>query len=828
MKITLRILQFIVLAALVSPSAFGAEQGSVKIIRDGYGVPHIYADKTYGLFYGYGYAVAQDRLFQIEMIRRSAMGTVAEVLGPDYLSFDKNIRSSYDLRSIRAQVEALPKERRDILDGYAAGMNAWIAEVEKAPGKYLPREYSDFGFTPSHWTAVDVAMVFVGAIAHRFSDFNTELENLAYLNDLIARHGKETGWQIFNQTNWINDPTAPTTVPGRNAGKFSERQDMPTHLAGLGGSTKQKLILDKDGSYFHGTEEQAADYRARELASSGLSGPAGYPSASNIWVVGKNKAKGVNGVLLNGPQFGWITPSYVYNVGLHGAGYDLVGNAYFASPAVFFGRNDKISWGSTAGMGDTVDIYAEKLNPANPREYHYNGAYKSMDKRLEVIKVKDSTPVTIEVLSTVHGAVEQMDEANGVAYSRKRTWEGRELETLMAFVDENTATDWDSFMEAASRCAVSVNWYFLDQAGNIGYAIGGHYPERPAGQDPRLPASGTGDMEWQGMKPFSTNAQVYNPDTGYIVNWNNKPSDDWDNADPWYFIWTKADRVNALSRELEAKDRLTVKEVEKVNEAGSFADVNVRFFLPHLERAVAELPDDAPEKRLVRLLTDWDKQWTDKNRDGYYDSPANAIMHQWLTLMLEKTLKDDVGGKFFYFYASPGYATEPMTASVNVSPGARVLFNALQGKAAGVPQVYDFFNGEDKDMLIRRALTETRSALSNRFGGNADDWLLPVAKQIFRAYNFYGIPQTTPEHARAAYINMNRGSENNVVVMTDKGITSKDVVAPGQSGFIAPDGTEDKHFNDQMGLYESFRYKPLPFSEKEVKKAAKSSIVLEY
>ena len=361
-----KILSVLAISMALGATSAAAESGSVKIVRDGYGVPHIYADETYGLFYGYGYAVAQDRLFQIEMIRRSAMGTVAEVLGPDYLSFDKKIRASYDLRSIKAQVAALPKERRDILDGYAAGMNAWIKEVEKAPEKWLPREYTDYGFTPSKWTAEDVAMVFVGAIAHRFSDFNTELENLAYLNDLIARHGKETGWQIFNQTNWINDPTAPTTVPGRNAGRVAEMREMPTHLAGLQGSSTQKLLLDKDARYFDGSEEEAEAYRARELASTGLSGPAGYPSASNIWIVGKNKAKGVNGVLLNGPQFGWITPSYVYNVGLHGAGYDLVGNAYFASPAVFFGRNDKISWGSTAGMGDTVDIYAEKLNPPIP------------------------------------------------------------------------------------------------------------------------------------------------------------------------------------------------------------------------------------------------------------------------------------------------------------------------------------------------------------------------------------------------------------------------------------------------------------------------------
>ena len=201
----------------------GGKRVDATIYRDDYGVPHIYAQDAYSLFYGFGYAVAADRLFQMEMSKRTVLGTVAEVLGKDYLEFDKSVRSNYSPASIEAQYEALPAAPKDIFDGYAAGMNARIDEV-MANRDLLPIEYTEFGFVPSRWSPIDVIMVFVGTMANRYSDFNTEIANLTLLQYLRTTKGADTGWKMFNQLKWENDPTAPTTVPPGTDARGPEAQ----------------------------------------------------------------------------------------------------------------------------------------------------------------------------------------------------------------------------------------------------------------------------------------------------------------------------------------------------------------------------------------------------------------------------------------------------------------------------------------------------------------------------------------------------------------------------------------------------------------------------
>jgi penicillin amidase len=167
---------------------------SVKIYRDTYGVPHVFADSNYGVYFGYGYAVAQDRLFQMEMLKRTAQGRVAEVLGVDYLELDKKLRTQYNHDLVTQQVESLSAKDLDILAGYAAGVNAYLEELAQgdAMATDLPKPFYDLDFQPTRWTAFDVASIFVGSIAHRYADFNSERDNLAFLRAMEARHGKAT------------------------------------------------------------------------------------------------------------------------------------------------------------------------------------------------------------------------------------------------------------------------------------------------------------------------------------------------------------------------------------------------------------------------------------------------------------------------------------------------------------------------------------------------------------------------------------------------------------------------------------------------------------
>ncbi|MEY5098048.1 MAG: hypothetical protein RJA36_767 [Pseudomonadota bacterium] len=827
-------------AVAKEPPAKSLRSGQVRILRDAHGMPHVYASTTSDLFYGYGYAVAQDRLFQMEMARRSTQGKVAAVLGEKFVAFDRSIRGNFSPERIQAQLDALPRAERDILGGYAAGMNAWIAQVRREPAKLMPKQFTELGFEPADWTAYDVAMIFVGTMANRFSDMNGEIDNLALLTALDERHGRDTAWQIFNQLKWQVDPKAPTTVAPEE-GSYQHtpvpaERSLAYALPRYDGTPPmlERLALDPaDRSLLDATPQGNRSALLAQIEATGVQGSAGFPTTSNMWIVGRDKARGAKSILVNGPQFGWFAPAYTYGIGLHGAGFDIVGNTPFAYPCILFGHNGRISWGSTAGVGDGVDIFAEKLDPADSTRYWHDGQWKRMEKRSETIEIKGSAPVTLDVYRTVHGLVTKVDAKNGVAYAKARTWEGFEIQSLLAWTHKGQARNWNEWKAQAERHALTINWYYTDREGNIGYAHTGFYPQRRPGHDPRLPVTGTGEMDWLGRLPFASNPQVYNPRQGYIANWNNSPMKGYPSTDLFAVMWTQSDRLT----ELEARLREKLQRDGGIDADGmwsllkptSLADVNLRHFLPFLQRAVATLPADDPRARRVAWLAKWNGMNSDEQGRGSYDHAGGALLDAWLRAMLKATLAQDLPGDFFKWYASAGYATPaaPNGGSVNVSPGGKVLFNVLAGAAAGVPQKHDFLHGRPQAEVVLEALDAAWAELSPRYGEDLDAWRVPVAPLAFMSNNFFGVPQGSADEARRVAVTMNRGTENNMTVFTDRGVRAFDVVAPGQSGFIAPDGTASPHARDQFDLYVNFGNKPVWFTDKEVQRNSSSVLRLQ-
>lgn len=809
--------------SLITPTIAGDRiktnvKDGVLIIRDKYGVPHIYSENIYGLYYGYGYAIATDRLFQMEMAKRTVLGKVSEVLGSAYINFDKSIRSNYSPLSIQKQLQALPKKYKDIFEGYAAGMNARITEALANSDTLLPKQFIDYGFLPTYWTAFDVAMIFVGTMCNRFADFNTELDNLAFLNYLEGVYGSEVGWKIFNQTKWVNDPGAPTTIMAEDL-KIG-RKTFPNKLV-KPFQTKENLIT------LLNSEDERLDQEKKLLENIGLSFLSGRILTSNLWMIGRKKiSDGTGSILMNGPQFGWYVPAYVYEVGLHAPGIDIIGNTPFGYPVILFGHNKHIAWGSTAGLGDLIDIYEERLNPNNKYQYWFNGEWRDMEKRTETIIVKEGEPVTVDIYRTIHGFVIKFDETNNIAYSKKRSWEGFEIESLIGWIESNWAENYWQWRKAASKMALNINWYYADRKGNIGYIYTGKYPLRREGHDWRLPVPGTGEMEWLGFLPFDQNPQVYNPKQGYIVNWNNKPAPNWNDPDMYWLVWGSADRVKVIIDELEAKERFTKDEIWEMNRRISHIDLNIAYFLPFLEKAVEGLPLSSPEVQAVSLMKNWDRYRWDLDKDGKYDSPAQTIFEKWLSIMLKNTFQDDLG-PFFGRFSFAGYPASPPTGSTNVQTGVKILYHALLGENSTIPNEYDFFNGVDPLLIVLNSLKETIASLTIQYGtSDMNQWLLPVIPQKFFHKNFAGIPQAKPEEELILPINMNRGTENHMVVLKPWGIEGVDVCPPGQSGFIAPDGTKDAHYSDQMGLYENFESKPMLFHFNEVLENIESVIYL--
>lgn len=808
--------------------------GTVTIRRDSFGVPHVYANSEFGLFYGYGYSVAQDRLFQMEMARRSTQGTVAEVLGDKFLAFDKATRANYWPASIHAQIAHLPKADRDILEGYAAGMNAWLEKLKADPDRLMPKQFRDFGFEPSPWTAFDVAMVFVGTMANRFSDFNTELDNLALRTALIDKHGDAKGREIFDQLKWIVDPETPTTIApeeGEYAVKLAQPQaadeaakyalprydDVPPSFA--------RLAKTPDGALAGGSADTQRELLLAELGTLGMTGQAGFPAASNMWIIGRKLAKGAHSILLNGPQFGWFAPAYTYGIGLHGAGFDLVGNTPFAYPSVLFGTNGKISWGSTAGFGDGVDIFVEKLDPADPLRYQHKGEWRTMEKRTETIAVKGAEAVTLDVFRTGHGVVVKSDPAKGVAYAKQRTWDGLELQSLMAWTRKGQAQDWKQWLKQAERHALTINWYYADADGNIGYAHTGKYPARKPGHDRRLPVPGTGEMDWDAILGFDTNPKVYNPRQGYIANWNNPPIKGYPNPDMIWLSWGAADRQLELEQRLRAKGAMDAEGMWSLLKPTSLADVNARYFLPVLRQAVADLPVNDPRKGLVDALDNWDGMNADDNRDGFYDHPAPAILDAWLAAMLKATFADEVPADFMRYFGATGYATpeRPPAGSINIQVGTKLLYQVLRGEAASVPQKHDFLNGRAPLDVVREALGQAASKLASDYGGNSPaGWKVPVARLRYFTNNFFGVPQALEVETAQTHVVMNRGTENNMVALGKGPARAWDVLGPGQSGFIDMQGMRSPHYADQLELFDTFGRKTLPWSAQDVRRDTQS------
>jgi penicillin G amidase len=769
-------LVFAVLVGLMWFSCAWAKGDQVVIKRDSYGVSHVYAESVYGIFLGYGYSIARDRLFQIDMVRYTGQGRVAEVLGSEYVDFDKKVRANYQPGSVRNQLANLPPDERDIFEGYAAGINVWLDKIKKNP-ELLPKQYKDFDFNPEPWDSFDIAMVFVGTMLNRFGDFNTEPSNLQILMGLKEKHGPEKAMAIFDQLIPREVSGAPTTI---------QKEDWPHHQ-----------------SSFQDFNNHNWDLASLSLPDWNEPGDIHKEHAfSNVIILGKDKAEGADAILMNGPQFGNYVPGYVYSIGLHGAGFDLVGNTPYGYPVILFGYNRDITWGSTWGAGDIIDVYQLSLNPENPLQYQYNGAWKEMDKRTETILVKGGDPVSTDIFWTVHGAVIHMDPEKNMALSKRRSWDGLELDTLIGWINTTRAKNWEEWIDQASRSALNVNMYYADKDGNIGYAFTGKYPDRKEGHDNRLPVPGDGSMDWKGFLSFDHNPKVYNPKQGYIINWNNRPAYGGVlNPDMFWYSWSKADRMEVLVDYIEARPKLEPEELWNVIEHSSFYDVNARYFLPFIAKAGTIATDDAV-KNAAQAIQEWDLHSRDDNQDGKYDELGTAIFRTFLSHMIKETLADDLD-KAFPFFANPGYPTpeKPMTSGLNIQIGTKAIVESLLAPA---DQEYDFFNGEDPESVALRALAAAVSELQKTYGTDMADWRIPSAPMAFVAENFMQIPQASIEEATKLTPGMNRGTENNMTIFKDGKPVGWEVTPPGQSGFVAADGTADKHYMDQMDMYAGF------------------------
>ena len=683
----------------------------VRIYRDEFGVPHIFAETNRGLFKGYGYAIAQDRLWQLELFRHAAQGRLAELLGATTvpsnvqigqstaLAADTNIRTRhYTGTELQEQLALLDAEEAEIFSAYADGINHYITAVVAAdPASKLPFEFHSLGIgVPAQWTALDVVANVV--YQSRFGQAGgQERQNQTLLTSLITRHGEDS-------------------------------------------------------------------------------------AGSHGWIVSAAKSANGSAMLFGGPQVDFNTPELFHEVHLKGGnGFNVMGRAFAGVPFVYAGRTDHMAWAMTSGtFGDTRDTYIETLCGGG---YLFKGVCTPFETRIETIKVKGAPSVNLTVRRTVHGPV--VGTGPGVVFTQKRVVWKREIESAKQFLGINRARNLQEFETAVHRLEVCHNFLYADKVGNIAYWLSGKVPIRPVGFDPRLPLPGTGNAEWTGEfrpVPFSIN-----PTRGWLSSWNSKPSLGYPNPDQrsfgkqWRSLEIDERLANGLISLNDMKD--IAKDIARTDQGGDGREA--RYLKPYLLNALDVVPpSNALASQARAVLKAWDGSVFKEPIAATTREAGQVIFAKWLEVMRVNTFGDELG-------------TQVSQASTNML--IHVLDDALGG-GSGVPPSRDYFNGMNPNTVISAAFNQALAAL----GPNPSAWSTQPRDIVrFRHTLYPAVPEV------ATMFDSNRATYVYIVVLSNPTPNSESILPLGQSGFIAPDGTLDRHFKDQLERYRNFEYKPM-------------------
>jgi penicillin G amidase len=505
----------------------------VRIVRDAYGVPSITGTTLQDTWWGAGYAIAQDRLFQIEVFRRAAEGRLAEVLGKSYLPMDiETRRDFYTPAEVDQQLAGLPPDVQSYFAAYRDGVNAWIAQTRSDPSK-LPGEFPALGIgPPADFTLEDSGAIGVYLARTIPSGTGEEMANLAAFQGMGAR-GFDKLLPLHTKGNVITIPPSSGRFPS-NPGRTKRDERIGWKRSQAFAKT---LPLPADGD--RGT--------IRESSSLPLLGHVGKPEGSDVWAI---RGPHHRATLFTGPQLGYSIPELLVELEVHGPGLDARGVTAAGVPVVGIGHNEHVAWGLTSGESDDDDLYAEQLVDAE--HYRFRGRTLAMDCRNETFSWKppptDATDPggllggllgsgggppagsqTERICRTRHGPVEA--RAGGVAYARRYAIWGHEAQTILGLLQLDRAKSIRDVDRAIAKVTWNENTTAADDRGHIGYWHPGYLPWKPKRWDERLPYPGDGRAEWRGLLPVKRRPHVIDPKRGYLFNWNNKPSAAWTEGD---------------------------------------------------------------------------------------------------------------------------------------------------------------------------------------------------------------------------------------------------------------------------------------------------------
>lgn len=750
----------------------------VTVYRDSYAVPHIFAKNEGDLYRAVGYVMAQDRLWQMDLLRRVTTGRLSEIVGSDLVETDHLLRALRIPEKSRKVLAESDGQTVAALEAFAAGVNEFIATHRGS----LPVEFRVLGYEPEPWTPQH-SVNLIGYMAW----------------DLTMSWGIEVALHKVRQK--VGDAMAGELIPDMSSygsTVYPELEGAPL-LAASGPS-----LLD-------------ASDKLREL---GL----GVFLGSNNWAVSGARSSTGKPLLANDMHLGLGLPTLWYQMhqSVEG-GLNVTGVVLPGQPFVISGHNGRIAWGMTNVMADDMDFYLEKLSPKNPDEYLFKGSWLPMEVRKETIAVKDKRSVQKSIRYTVHGPVISgfKDIEDAVISMR---WAGNEPSNeLRSVYLLNRASGWEDFTEALRTFrAVSQNVVYADVDGNIGLACAAGIPVRARGDGTGVIPGWTGEYEWTGFVPFEELPKSYNPPSGFVSSANNKTAVD---AYPypisrWFDLPYRIDRIREM---LSAKERLSVEDF-KAMQADKKSKL-AQLLLPDLIavlKAGGSLTES--ENTALEMLRKWDAA------EGA-DIQAAAIFEIFYGRFTENTFADEMGMPLFEEYSR-----------TRLLPGHAVRQLWLKKQSPWFDDVRTKNRKEGFADIVLRSFKEAVEWLSGRIGSDPLAWQwgsihelrlihpLGKVKALDVIFNFnigpypvggsfhtvcpYGYPQKMP-------IEVNEGASQRHIYDLSDWDNSLSVLPAGNSAVPG-----SSYYDDQTELYVEGAYHADIFSRKLVEERAEHELTL--
>ena len=565
-------------------------RADVRVIRDNWGVPHIYAQSAYDLFFAQGFVIAQDRLWQMEMWRRAADGRLAEILGPSAVERDRLARLlKYRGPADDRELTTYHRDAGRLMTAYVAGVNAFISSQHAK----LPIEFVVTGIRPEPWTIETLLLRQI-----TFGDGTAELQ--------LARSVAEVGVAEANRRR-NPDPWEELIVPDRiDVSAIAESYAALTDpMRATTGAIRPEL-LPQYQSMLSSRHHHVDDALIAERGS-------------NNWVLSGTLSETGKPVVANDPHRDVGLPSLRYIVHLNAPGWNVIGATEPPFFGVALGHNDRVAWGLTIVGTDQHDVYVEEMNPANHDEVRWRDGWERVRSVTEQIRVKGQAPQRIDLKFTRHGPIFYVDAKRRLAYSLRSALHAPGTAPYLGGLRLASTANCREFLDAAMHWyAPSENLICGDVDGNIAWQASALTPRRK-GWTGRLPVSGTGIYEWEGFR--ADLPREINPARGFIAtaNHNVQPKG---YSPPFMFKTadTRFDRVTRLLQLIQPGRRYSIDDHQRMqNDAYSLRAASDRkLFAGWTSR-------DNLVERARKMLSEWDAVYTRASTEA-------AIYETWRRL----------------------------------------------------------------------------------------------------------------------------------------------------------------------------------------------------